>query len=150
AVTLASVLMAAAVATSTIGVGQANALTGWTPYTVIRQTTATVGSVAAIAEIRRGKALNTYYTKITCEDGNPAATSVSVYSGSSWSWNAKRKLGVVSWGLWDPTTAVGYSDPYIAYNDELEVQGTCEYYYRDFGFVETPWSAVVWVGYWTG
>jgi hypothetical protein len=117
-VTVASMAIAATVATSTIGVGQANALTGWTPYTVIAQSQATVGSVTATAQIRRGTQLNTYYTKITCSNWNPA-TTIRVAYGSSWSVNIGRGLGYVGIGSWGSTTA-------------------------------TPWSALVWVGYWTG
>jgi hypothetical protein len=149
AVTVASMAIAATVATSTIGVGQANALTGWTPYTVIVQTHATVGSVTATAEIRRGTQLNRYYTKITCSNWNPA-TTVRVQYGYSWSENAGHILGDVSTGAWG-TSAVGYSGQYIAFNDRLQVRGQCEYYYNGhFGWVGTPWSAWVWVGYWTG
>jgi len=155
AVTVAGVLIAAAVATSTIGVGQANALTGWTPYTVIAQTSATVGSVTTTAQIRRGTEFNRYYTKITCTNTNPAFTLVRVRTGSSWSANIHSPLGVVDTGPWGYTTEVGYSDPYIAFNDYLTVHGTCEYYYDydlpgHYGLVETPWSPWVWVGYWTG
>jgi hypothetical protein len=149
--TVAAVLIAATVATSTIGAGQANALTGWTPYTVIAQSSATVGSVTTTAQIRRGTELNRYYTKVTCTNTNPAQTLVRVDSGYSRSENAKRLLGIVYTGEWNDTIDVGYSDPYIAYNDRLDTYGICQYLYNGHtGWVMTPWSAKVWVGYWTG
>jgi hypothetical protein len=77
--------MAATVATATIGVSQANALTGWTPYPVIAQSGTTGDSVTTWAQIRRG---TQPYTKVTCTNTNTYETGVKVYEGSSWSRNA--------------------------------------------------------------
>jgi hypothetical protein len=148
--TAAGLAIVATVAASTIGVGQAHALTGWTPYTVIAQASNTVGSVTATAEIRRGTELNRYYTRLTCHNTNTAETTVRVHSASSYSSNAGF-IGSVQSGPWGNPTVVGYSYQFGAFNDYLQVRGVCEYAYDGHvGQVWTSWSAWVWVGLWTG